>query len=180
MRTDFQERIVLPDGVTATYEARTLSVTGEKGALRRVLFHPTITVAVADGAITFVAERATLREKKRLFTFKAHAQNMVKGVTAGFTYTLKVCSGHFPMSVVVKNGRFEVKNFIGEKVPRILAIKEGADVVVEGEHVTVTGIDKEIVGQVAADIEQLTRRVGFDSRIFQDGIFITGKDGKQV
>ncbi len=175
-----EERVTLPDGVTANYADRTLTVKGEKGELAKLLYHPAITIALADGAITFTCSKATMREKKQLYTFKAHTRNMVKGVTEGYTYKLKICSGHFPMSVGVKDRTFEVKNFIGEKVPRVLTIKDGADVAVEGEAITVTGSDKEIVGQVAADIERLTKRPGFDSRIFQDGIFITEKDGKKA
>ena len=51
---------------------------------------------------------------------------------------------------------------------------------VEGEIVTVNHCDIEVAGQTAADIEQLTRRPGFDPRIFQDGIYITKKDGKNI
>ncbi len=177
-----EERVELGEGASASYDQKTrvLVVKGEKGELKRVLYHPAIRITIENGSILFAAADVTLREKKRLYTFVAHAKNMVKGVTEGFTYTLKICSGHFPMSVAVKDRTFEVKNFIGEKVPRVLAIKDGADVAIDGDVVTVTGFDKEIVGQVAADIEQLTRRTGFDSRIFQDGIFITEKDGKKV
>ena len=51
---------------------------------------------------------------------------------------------------------------------------------VEGELIHVAGTNKEIAGQVSADIEQLTRRPGYDTRIFQDGIWITSKDGKEM
>jgi large subunit ribosomal protein L6 len=177
-----EEKVELTEGVTASFDkaSHTLTVTGPKGSITKQLHHPKLSIEVVDGAVTFGATQATLNEKKRLFTFKAHTKNMVKGVTDGFTYKLKICSGHFPMSVAVKGKEFEVKNFIGEKVPRLLKIKEGADVKVNGQEIEVTGFDKEIVSQVAADIEQLTRRPGFDTRIFQDGIFITEKDGKQV
>ncbi len=175
-----EDRVALPEGVTATYEAHMLTVTGPRGALSRLLFHPAIRVTVADGAVAFAAQKATLREKKCLYTFMAHARNMVRGVTEGFTFTLKVCSGHFPMSVSVKGDVFEIKNFLGEKVPRTLKLKEGAEVKVDAVTVTVTGNDKEVVGQVAADIEQLSKRPGFDSRIFQDGIFIVDKAGKRI
>lgn len=177
-----EERVEVGGGASASYDLkeRVLTVKGEKGELKRVLYHPAIHITVEDGAIRFFAEHITLREKKRMYTFVAHAKNMVKGVTEGFTYKLKICSGHFPMSATVKDRSFEVKNFIGEKVPRVLPIKEGAEVTIDGEVVTVTGFDKEVVGQVAADIEQLTRRTGFDSRVFQDGIFITHKHEKKV
>ncbi len=176
------EELVALGEAKASYDAatRTLEVSGERGTLRRLLYHPAVRITVENERIRFVAEQATLREKKRLNAFAAHARNMVRGVTEGFIYRLKICSGHFPMSVAVKGREFEVKNFIGEKVPRRLALKEGVEVAVEGDQVVVTGADKELVGQTAADIEQLTRRPGFDTRVFQDGIFITEKDGKQV
>ena len=84
------------------------------------------------------------------------------------------------MNVSVKGLKLVVKNFIGEAVPRTLLFKEGATVKVEGDIIIVTGINKEIVAQAAASVEQLTRRVGFDRRIFQDGIYIVEKDGKSL
>ena len=177
-----EESITLPEGVTATFEKaqHRLIVKGKKGELSRVLFSPSVVIGVQDGKISFETRKATMREKKMLFTLKAHANNMVRGADEGFVYRLKICSGHFPMSVSVKGDTFEIKNFIGEKVPRSMTLKHGADVKVEGQEVVVSGADKEIVGQVAADIEQLSRRPGFDNRIFQDGIFITRKGSKTV
>ena len=175
-----EETIKLPPGVTASYKEHTLTVKGPKGELSRLFFDPKVMISVKDDGIVILAENATLREKKTLFTFKSHSKNMVKGVHEGYTYRLKICSGHFPMAASVKGSTFEIKNFIGEKVPRTLAIKAGAEVKVDGEIVTVTGFDKELVSQVAADIEQLSRRPGYDTRVFQDGIFIIDKDGKKV
>ncbi len=179
---NFDERIELPAGVVATYDEKTgvLAVTGPKGCVSKVIADPRVAMGVTDGAVTFLTKKATMREKKLLYAFVAHAKNLVRGATQGYTYTLKICSGHFPMAVSVKGDVFEIKNFIGEKVPRTLKLKQGATVKVDGERVVVTGTDKEIVGQTAADIEQLSRRPGFDTRIFQDGIFIIDKDGKKV
>ena len=84
------------------------------------------------------------------------------------------------MNVSVKDKEFIVKNFFGEKIPRVMKIKEGADVKVEGDMVIVESPDKEIAGQVAADIEQLVRRTRYDIRIFQDGIWIFEKFGKEI
>ena len=68
------------------------------------------------------------------------------------------------------------KNFFGEKVPRKIKFdKKNVSIKVDGTEVLVEGMDKEKVGQTAASIEQLTRRPGFDKRIFQDGIYITEK-----
>ncbi len=61
-----------------------------------------------------------------------------------------------------------------------MKIKEDVDVKVEGDKVTVESPDKEKAGQCAASIEQLTKRTGYDSRIFQDGIWVVSKSGKEL
>lgn len=168
----------IPEGVTVSVERYTATVKGEKGELTRRFPSKKISMAVKEGKLVFTAEKATLNEKKLINTFRAHAANMIRGVQKGHTYKLKICSGHFPMNVSIKDNQFEVKNFIGESVPRRMPLKAGVDVKVDGDQITVTGIDKELVAQLAARIETLTRRPGFDSRIFQDGIYLTEKDGK--
>ena len=61
-----------------------------------------------------------------------------------------------------------------------LEIKEGAEVKIEGDIITVESCSKETAGQTAADIEKLTKITNRDLRIFQDGIYITEKDGKPI
>ncbi len=133
-----------------------------------------------DGKIILNAKKANKKGKKVIETFKAHIKNLLKGVSEGHKYLLKICSGHFPMAVSSTKEEITIKNFLGEKVPRKLKIKEGAIVKVEGDQIVVEGSNKEIAGQVSADIEQLTRRPGYDSRIFQDGIWLVSKDGKEI
>ena len=84
------------------------------------------------------------------------------------------------MTVAVSGDEFTIQNFLGEKVPRKLKIKEGAEVKVEGEEISVEGVDKEIISQTAASIEQLTRISNRDRRIFQDGCYIIMKDNKEI
>lgn len=176
-----QGNLPIPEGVKVSLEKGVFTVEGPKGVIKRKLHSPRLAVEVVEGEVRFSpATRATLREKKLINTFKAHLRNMFKGVQQGHQYRLKVCSSHFPMSVALKGEKFEVKNFMGENVPRTVALPQGAKVEVQGEEILVEGIDKELVSRTAALIERLTRRPGFDSRIFQDGIYIIDKDGKQV
>lgn len=172
--------IELPEKVSGSYNNYLLTVKGPKGEVKRKIMHPTMDVAIDNKSITFSFKKATKREKKVIFSYVAHLKNCIKGVTQGHNYKLKICSGHFPMTVTYKNNVFEVKNFFGETIPRKAIIKSDAKITINGNEIEVESISKEEAGQVAATIEQLTRRTGFDRRRFQDGIYIVEKDGKRI
>jgi len=177
---DYVENIELAEGVTASELQSVLTIKGEKGEVTRSFLYPTVKIKVEQKTVGFLVPKMTKTEKKIVKTFLAHVRNMVRGVTEGHVYKLKICSGHFPMNVSIKGNKLEIKNFIGEAVPRVLNFKEGVDVKVEGDTITVSGIDKELIAQSAANIENITRRNGFDRRVFQDGIYIIEKDGKLI
>jgi large subunit ribosomal protein L6 len=102
---------------------------------------------------------------------------MVKGVTDGFTYNLKAFYSHFPMTMAVKGNKFVVNNYFGERVPRTSDILSGVEVKVNNKvEVVVSGIDKELVGQTAANIEKSTTIKNRDRRVFQDGIYLLNKE----
>ncbi|MBU1199051.1 MAG: 50S ribosomal protein L6 [Nanoarchaeota archaeon] len=180
MNQDLREEIEIPEGITVNVEKGLFSVKGEKGEIKRSLHNPNISSKVESNNIVFESKGASKREKKLIKSFAAHLRNMFNGVKEGHVYKLKICSGHFPMSVAVKGKLFEIKNFVGENVPRTIPIPEGVSIQIEGQEVIVEGVEKEITGQTAALIEKKTKRYGFDKRIFQDGIFIIEKDGKPI
>ncbi|MBI4141245.1 50S ribosomal protein L6, partial [Candidatus Woesearchaeota archaeon] len=97
-----------------------------------------------------------------------------------YTYLLKICSGHFPINVSVNGNQFIVKNFLGEKYPRTMTIKQGAKVTIQGDKITVESPDKEKAGQTSSEIELLTRISKRDPRVFQDGIYLVQKAGEQI
>jgi len=171
--------VELPKGVTADFDGQNLTIKGPKGEVQR-LMGKQLTAKVEGSKIVFESGRDTKENKSMLGSLTAHVKNIIRGVVENHNYTLKICSGHFPMSVTTSKEEFTVKNFLGEKIPRILRLKKGAAVKVEGDKVIVESISKELAGQTAADIEQLTRRTNYDTRIFQDGIYITNKDGKDI
>ena len=107
---------------------------------------------------------------------KAHINNMLIGVTDGFTYKMKIVFAHFPMTVKVSGNKVNIDNFIGERSPRLSNIVGSAKVSVKGDEVTITGVNKEDVGQTMANLEQATKITGKDPRVFQDGIYLVSKE----
>lgn len=180
MRGELIKETELPEGVIAELKERFLLVKGQTGEVKREIKHPDISIKIENKKIILRHMANTKEAKKMLGSLTAHIKNMIKGSLQKHVYTLKICSGHFPMNVNVTNNKLTVKNLLGEKVPRVLQLKEGADVKVEGDMIYVTSINKETAGQVSADIEQLTRRPGYDGRVFQDGIYLVNKDGKEL
>ena len=174
------KEIDVNDSVSASINNQVLLIKGPKGESNRKISKHNISVKIENKKITLESKRGTKEDKKIIGSLTAHVKNMIKGSMQNHVYTLKICSGHFPMNVSVSGSKLIVKNFLGEKVPRILELKQGADVKVEGDLIHVASASKEIAGQVSADIEQLTRRPGFDTRIFQDGCYIIIKDGKEL
>ncbi len=174
------EKVNVPEKVQVEINGKTIKIKGPKGELSRTFIFPRVELSHENNQVLVFVKDSTKAEKTQVGTTASHITNMMKGVTEGHTYKLKICSGHFPMSVAVTGDTFTIKNFFGEKVPRTLKIKEGAKVTVSGNEITVEGIDIEKAGQVAADIELLTRIVKRDIRIFQDGIYMTQKSKKQL
>ncbi|KHO46815.1 MAG: 50S ribosomal protein L6, large subunit ribosomal protein L6 [archaeon GW2011_AR3] len=174
------EAVEIPQGVNVAMDKRTLKVKGEKGEVARIMYDPKVRIEVKGEEVNFIAKPWSQKEKKKVGSMMAHFRNMIKGVQDGVTYKLKICSGHFPMNVAVSGKQLIVKNLLGEKIPRVLSFSENVKVKIEGEIIIIEGIDKELVAQTAASIETLTRRVGFDRRRFQDGIYIIDKNGKKA
>ncbi len=172
--------IEVPDNISVEIDNAILKVKGKKGEATRNFFDPLIEIKKQDKKILIVAKKKSKKMEKRVNTFKAHIRNMFIGVENGYTYILKICSSHFPMNVSISKDELIVKNFFGERKPRVLKIKEGVNVKLDGDQIIVESVDKEKAGNFAASIEALTRRPGYDTRIFQDGIYIISKAGKEL
>jgi large subunit ribosomal protein L6 len=101
---------------------------------------------------------------------------MIKGVSKGFTYKLKIVFAHFPIFVEIRGREIWIKNFCGERRLRIAKIVGNVSVKVEGDDVIVQGINLEEVSQTAANIQQATKIKRKDPRIFLDGIYVYSKE----
>jgi large subunit ribosomal protein L6 len=168
-----RKEIDIPDEVTATMDHLDLSVEGPNGSVTRRLWYPDVSVSVEDGTVVIETEETNAKAEATVGTFASHITNMFHGVTEGWEYGMEVYYSHFPMQVAVEGDEVVIENFLGEKAPRRTTIRGDTEVSVDGEELTITGPSIEDVGQTAADIEQLTRVPDKDTRVFQDGVYIT-------
>ena len=164
--------VEIPEDVDVKIEGRIVTVRGEKGELTRDFSHTAISIYLEEKTITAQANWPRKREAALVGTVCSHIQNMITGVTKGFTYKLKIVFSHYPISVKVKEKTAVIENFTGERSPRIAKIMGDTKVVVKGEDVIVQGINIEDVSQTAANIEKATKIKRKDPRVFLDGIYV--------
>jgi large subunit ribosomal protein L6 len=165
-------KVTIPDGVKVQLDGTQLKVNGPKGQLVRNVRFPQVSVT-CDGKEVTIATESTRKEITAMVgTLEAHTKNMIRGVTEGFEYRMKVVYSHFPIQLKLQGNRLEIANFLGEKKARYANIVEGVTAKVANDEVVLTGIDRELVGTSAANIEHATRIRNRDPRVFQDGIYM--------
>ena len=171
-----ETRIVqIPKEVTVALDGKMIEVKGEKGRLVKDFSQAPIVIRVDGNEVTVSATRTRRKESALVGTICSHVNNMIKGVTEGFTYKLKIVFSHFPISVKVQGDHVLIENFIGERNPRTANIMGDSRVSVKWDDVIVKGVNVEDVSQTAANIEQATVVRRRDTRKFLDGIYIFEK-----
>lgn len=170
-----EKTVPIPQGVKVTLEGKVAKVQGPLGTLTRDFSHAPVQIAVEGEKITVFSSWARRKERAMVGTIRAHLQNMMRGVTEGFTYHMKVVISHFPVTVKVQKDQVLVENFIGERSPRRAQIKGSTKVLVKGEDILIRGIDLEEVSQTAANIQRATKIKKKDPRVFLDGIYVQEK-----
>ncbi|HEV2281892.1 MAG TPA: 50S ribosomal protein L6 [bacterium] len=143
--------IPIPGGVDVAVQDRTVRVKGPKGSLERIV-HPDISVAVADGRIT-VSRPTDGRFHRALHGLtRALVANMVRGVTQGYAVTLEIQGVGYRAQ---KQGQ-KLAIQLGFSHPVELDPPSGITLEApQPNRIVVSGIDKELVGQIAAGIRAL-------------------------
>ncbi|MBM7051214.1 MULTISPECIES: 50S ribosomal protein L6 [unclassified Rothia (in: high G+C Gram-positive bacteria)] len=145
--------ISVPAGVEVKIDGNLVAVKGPKGELSRKISAP-ITVAQNDGEIV-VSRPNDERESRSLHGLsRTLIQNMIIGVTEGYSKKLEIVGTGY--RVMAKGSDLEFA--LGYSHPVTVKAPEGITFAVEGNNkLTVSGIDKQIVGQVAANIRGLRK-----------------------
>lgn len=176
MAIESEIELPIPEDVEVEVSQGLIKVEGPNGQAQRQLHFPGIDIIKTDDSIVVSTESPRREQRAMVGTFSSHIRNMLTGVTEGFEYKMRVVYSHFPIQVKVQGREVVIENFLGEREPRKVAIRgDETEVRVQGDELTIKGVDKEAVGQTAANIEQATRITGYDPRVFQDGIYITEK-----
>ena len=162
-----------PEDVSVEVDHLDVTVSGPNGSVSRRLWYPNVSVSVDDGSVVIETDVEDAKTTATVGTFESHIENAFHGVTEGWEYEMEVFYSHFPMQVRVEDDEVVIENFLGEQAPRRTPVHGDTEVDVDGESITLSGPDKEDVGQTAADIEQITNVKGKDARVFQDGVYIT-------
>lgn len=167
--------ITVPAGVEVTLDGRDVSVKGPKGELNRTLAEG-INVEIEDGTIT-VTRPDDERESRSLHGLtRSLINNMIIGVTDGYTKKLEIVGTGY--RVQAKGSDLEFA--LGYSHPVPVAAPEGITFTVEGANkLAVFGIDKQQVGEVAANIRKLRKPDPYKGKgVRYEGEQIRRKAGK--
>ncbi|OGG59562.1 50S ribosomal protein L6 [Candidatus Kaiserbacteria bacterium RIFCSPHIGHO2_02_FULL_50_50] len=168
--------IAIPKGVEATFAEGVLTVKGPKGTLVRPVREEEMQVVIADGFITFTPKNETKLAFALWGTYAALFRNMVKGVTEGFERKLEIEGVGYRAELVGA----DLKLLMGYSHPVMLKTPEGIKVEVVKSLITLSGIDKEALGQHAANIRAVRKPEPYKGKgIRYQGEFIIRKQGKK-
>ncbi len=145
--------VIIPSGVKVEQKDRTLTVTGPKGVLT-VEIHPKVTLQISpEEAIVDVAKKEDKKERALWGLFRALIQNMVEGVTKGFEKKLEVNGVGFK----VATAGTKLTMALGFSHPVEVEIPKDMTLTVDKNVITISGADKQRVGQFAAEIRELKK-----------------------
>jgi large subunit ribosomal protein L6 len=168
--------IPMPAGVSASTEGQTLSVKGPKGTLSLQMLDD-ISYEIADGAISVQPANDTKRARSFWGMQRSMVQNLVTGVTEGFTKTLEITGVGYRAAMQGKNLRLQLgySHDVNIEVPADLTVATP-----DPTTVIISGNDRQRVGQLAAEIRRWRKPEPYKGKgIKYRGEYIFRKEGKK-
>ncbi len=168
--------IAIPAGTEVTFTSGVLTVKGPQGTLSKT-FKGDILVNIADGNVTLAPKTVTLGNRALWGTYASHVTNMITGVTTPFVKKL-ILEGIGYKSEVKGTNLVLALGFshpVNVPIPAILKVTAEKNVI------TITGIDKEVVGEFAASVRALKKPEPYKGKGMRyDGEVIKRKQGKKT
>ena len=171
-----KQEIQIPAGVKVTQSDNVLTVTGPKGTLSKN-FRDDITITVGPSVINLNIKRNDKFSKSLWGTYAAHIKNMITGVQTPYQKKLILEGIGFKSEVKGKDFHFA----LGFSHPVIVPIPEGIIATADKNNITISGIDKELVGSYTAAIRALKKPEPYKGKGMRyDSEVIRRKQGKKT
>lgn len=167
--------VAIPQGVTVTVEKNVVTVKGPKGSLN-FEHHNDVSIKFGENEFTVEKESKAKNVPAIWGTTARVIQNMIEGVVNGFKKQLELNGVGFRMAIAGKT----ITMALGFSHPVLVEVPEGLTVTIEGNTMTVEGIDKHEVGQFAANIRALKPVEPYKGKGFKySGEHVRRKEGKK-
>ena len=163
--------IQIPKDVKVNLKGSMLEIIGPLGKVYKNFKKIPVLIQINDNKILLRKTGERKKHQAILNTAKSLIQTLCIGVVDGFTIKMKIVYSHFPVTITVEGKKVLIKNFLGERAPRISMIKGATKVTVKGDDVIITGPVLTDVSQTAANIQQKSKVKNKDHRVFLDGIY---------
>ncbi len=170
--------ITIPSGVTITVDANEITVAGPKGTLKQFTM-PGIMVKQEDNQLVVARANDEAANRAKHGLMRSLLNNMVQGVTQGFSKKLEINGVGFRAALQGAS----IKLNLGFSHDVMFALPQGVVATIEQNTITISGIDKQQVGQVAAEIRALKKPEPYKGRVFKYAderiVRKSGKSGKE-
>lgn len=157
-----KQNLIIPEKTTVTVADGVLTVSGPLGNLSRPMTSK-VTVAVEGNVVSFTPESLDPKTRALWGTYASHTKNMIRGVNA--PYSKKLILEGVGFKSEVKGDALHLA--LGFSHPVVVAIPSGITVAAEKNVITITGIDKETVGQFAASVRHLKEAEPYKGKGFR-------------
>ena len=173
-----KQPITIPAGVTITVDEQAITVKGPKGELSQFMM-PGVKVAIEGEILTVTRESDEKEHRSKHGLMRTLINNMIIGVTKGFEKKLEINGVGFRVALAGTS----LKMNLGFSHEVIYALPEGIQAKVEQNTITISGISKQLVGQVAAEIRALKKPEPYKGKgiqyVGERVLRKSGKSGKE-
>jgi large subunit ribosomal protein L6 len=168
--------VVIPSGVNASVEGQLVKVKGPKGAMQLML-HDDVAAKVEDGSVKVDPKLETKRARAMWGTYRALVANLIEGVTKGYERKLEINGVGYRAALQGKNLQIQ----LGYSHDIVYPGPEGITITLpKATEVVITGIDRQKVGQVAAEIRSFRTPEPYKGKgVKYSEEFIFRKEGKK-
>ncbi len=171
----FMTEIDVPSGVTVLLDENVVHIKGKCGSAIKKFNAKYVSVKLNGSKVEVGASKNKRFEKMSGYMQTSIANEIAsafKSVEDGIEVKMQIIYSHFPISLEAKGKSIMVKNILGSRIAREAPIVGDTKVEFKGQDVTIKGSDIYAVGQTVANIRKACETKGYDSRVFQDGIYV--------